>query len=440
MLSYLFGTRQANQTSNQALHAPAEKTEPSDQVISELKAEINELREQITQLTTLLKCNQLESKSENQIEHKQISTPANAAMAGVQTLPTYMELAAQFGEFELHRHYYHHHKLLDQQQLQNKTQDKMQDEQQKRTCLQTLEKIYYFEYLKRVMAIREETPRTICDFYDALYPEVLDQWMAKNSMVPSSYFSGKVHTFVLLSRYCKDVDFIEANLSNMSLDGLRDNPALNLAFFAKHKIHIEAPQIFSHDVSQEYCEQALAGMCADDFERLAYNPRAPVAFMLANADKVNWQIASQFNSIELLNAAPAHVLPEMQKINLNLPSTPKCDRDLQYAMLNSLTRFDSLRDSQLVINYNCDWRQKLLHAQPGAFADWKKYIFYSGNCLNTEPYISTLEVDKPRIQDEQQMGTWRRDNRTSEAFNSNRIPASMLLYQTCGVDKLLCLK
>jgi len=429
MLSYLFGARQANQ----APHAPAEKTEPSDQVISELKAEINELREQITQLTTLLKCNQLESKSENQIEHKQISTPANDTI-DAQTLPTYTELVAWFGEFELYRHYYHYNKALNSHQMQDKTQD----EQQKRTYLQTLEKIYYFEYLKRVRAIREETPRTICDFYDAIYPEVLDQWMAKNSMVPSSYFSGKVHTFVLLSRYCKDVDFIEANLSNMSLDGLRDNPALNLAFFAKHKIHIEAPQIFSHDVSQEYCEQALAGMCADDFERLAYNPRAPVAFMLANADKVNWQIASQFNSIELLNAAPAHVLPEMQKINLNLPSTPKCDRDLQYALLNPLTRFDSLRDSQLVINYNCDWRQKLLHAQPGAFADWKKYIFYSGNCLNTEPYISTLAVDKQPDKQPDKHPDKQPDNHASKAFNSNRIPASLLLYQTDKVDKLLC--
>jgi hypothetical protein len=78
--------------------------------------------------------------------------------------------------------------------------------------------------------------------------------------------------------------------------------------------------------------------------------------------------------------------------------------------------------------------------EPGPFADWKKYIFYSGNSLNTEPYILTLEVDKPSIQDEQnqQIGTWRRDNHASEAFNSNRILANMLLYQPCKVDNLLC--
>ena len=413
MLSYLFGTRPLNQ-------APAIA---AIDAITELKAEINELREQITQL----KHCQPESQPESQPKHKEMNSAANATIAAVQTLPTYAELAAQFGEFELHRHYYHNKSLNPQ------------DEQEKRVSLQTLEKIYYFEYLKRVRAIREETQRTICDMYEDRYPEALNQWMAQNSMVPSSYFSGKVNIYYLLSKHCKDVEFIEANLSHMSPEGLRENPALNLSFFAKHKIYIEAPQIFSHDVSQEYCERALANMSNADFVRLAYNPRAPVAFMLANADKVNWRVASQFNGIKLLNAAHAHVIPEIQKINLNLPSTPKCGRDLQYAMLNPLSRLDSLRDSQLVINYNCDWRQKLLNMEPGPFADWKKYIFYSGNSLNTEPYILTLEVDKPSMQDEQnqQMGTWRRDNHASEAFNSNRIQASTILYQPCKVDNLL---
>jgi hypothetical protein len=423
MLSYLFGTRPLNQ-------APAKQ---AIDAITELKAEINELREQITQLK--------HCQPENQPKHKEMNSAAidanagaidaNAgaidANAGVQTLPTYAELVAQFGEFELHRHYYHNKSLNPQ------------DEQEKYVSLQTLEKIYYFEYLKRVRAIREETQRTICDMYEDRYPEALNQWMAQNSMVPSSYFSGKVNIYYLLSKHCKDVEFIEANLSHMSPEGLRENPALNLSFFAKHKIYIEAPQIFSHDVSQEYCERALANMSNADFLRLAYNPRAPVAFMLANADKVNWRVASQFNGIALLNAAHAHVIPEMQKINLNLPSTPKCGRDLQYAMLNPLSRLDSLRDSQLVINYNCDWRQKLLNMEPGPFADWKKYIFYSGDSLNTKPYISTLAVDQSMpIEQQSDIIMWHRDNHTSESFNSNRIPASTLLYQPCKVDNLLC--
>ena len=99
MLSYLFGTRPLNQ-------APAKQAIAS---IAELKAEINELREQITQLKHCQSESQPqpESQPESQPKHKEMKSAAIAANAGVQALPTYAELAAQFGEFELHRHYYH---------------------------------------------------------------------------------------------------------------------------------------------------------------------------------------------------------------------------------------------------------------------------------------------------------------------------------------------
>jgi hypothetical protein len=252
-----------------------------------------------------------------------------------------------------------------------------------------LELLYYFEYLKRVKAIREETLRTIRDFYNEEYDShgsAVDAWIAKNPMVPSAYFAGRKQYNRDLARYCIDVDFIEANLLDMCAEDLCENPALNLSFFDKHKINIGPPQIFVHDVTQAQCEQYAKS--DEDFLRLAYNPRAPVKFMTDNADRVDWRVASQFNSAALLSANFTRVKQEAVILNLNLSLTTPCGKDLQYALLHPIMRFDALNDSFLVINYNCDWRQKLQRANPGPFADWKKYLFYTGSGLNRQPYTA----------------------------------------------------
>lgn len=372
MLSYIFGRRSAPELDNRESNSlnPAESPTVNNTTnnatanvnldeLKILKDEMLELREQIETLKRLL-IMQPATRQASQQATQQATRQSSQQATQSAAWPTYTELVNEFGAFELERHY---------QQLKRSNDD-----------LPKLERLYYFEYLKRVADIREETLRTIQDFYDLGNAESIDYWMAENPMVPSRYFAGKYHLFHTLSRYCTDVSFIEANLSHMSASQLRENPALPLSFFAKHKIIIEAPEIFSHDVTQEFCESA--DMLDEYYERLSYNPRAPVAFMTANADKVNWQIASQHNSTELLEANPTRVIKELAESNLNLCSTKRQIIDLQYVVLNPMLKYGAVNKSNLVKYYNSDWRQKLFNGRAGAFADWKKYLFYTGNTLN----------------------------------------------------------
>ena len=328
----------------------------------ELRAEIAQLAEQLKKLTDKLAFLENAVKPADQIA----AEPQN-------TRPTFAELTAEFGLFD-----------VPYQKL------KAENDTEK------LEKLYYFEYLKRVKAIREETLRTIRDFYneeDDSSQSAIDMWIAKNPMTPSAYFAKRKQYYRDLSRYCIDVDFIEANLADMSVDDLRENASLDLAFFEKHKIPIQAPQIFVHDVTQAQCEQYAKS--DEDFLRLAYNPRAPVKFMTDNASRIDWYVASQFNSAELLDVNHDNVVHAAAMLNLNLPSTSPCGRDLQYAVMHPTMRFDALNDPFLVINYNCDWRQKLQMSKLGTFSDWKKYLFYNGTGLNYAPYVGAEPVAQP---------------------------------------------
>ena len=363
MLSYIFGKRSVN--------ADVDELKTLKDEILDLRAQIETLKQLLIVPPATQPAIQLAIQPAIQLAIQPAIQLAIQLAIQPAMLPTYTELINEFGTFELERHY---------QQLKQSNDD-----------LQKLERLYYFEYLKRVADIREETLRTIQDFYDLVNAESIDYWMAENPMVPSRYFAGKYHLFHTLSRYCTDVTFIEANLSHMSASQLRENSALPLGFFTKHKIIIEAPEIFSHDVTQEFCESA--DMIDEYYERLSYNPRAPVAFMTANADKVNWQIASQYNSTELLEANPTRVIKELAESNLNLCSTKRQVTDLQYVMLNPMLKYGAVNKSHLVKYYNSDWRQKLFNGRAGTFSDWKKYLFYTGNTLNMTQWKNRDQLD-----------------------------------------------
>jgi hypothetical protein len=245
---------------------------------------------------------------------------------------------------------------------------------------ETLERLYYCQFLQYYNAIRAQTLGAIQNFYLVDFDSntsVQDMWIAKNYMVPSSYFAGRASKFPVLAKVCQDVDFIEANMSVWNIEQLKQNPHLNIAFYKKHKIDL-GQHLYKHDISQEDCE-ALFRMAPDlvGWLDLARNPKAPVAFMTTHADLIDWAVASQYNSYELLQQNLSRVVPEKAALNLNLPNVFNFP-DLTDVHLQKIM-FEALDDPNYVILLNANWRYKL-YTRPGP-SEWKKHIYTNATPL-----------------------------------------------------------